>query len=222
MIYLASPYKHNDPLVQAERYAKACAARDYFLRQNVWVYSPIAHNHPGYDLPRTWSFWCEYDFDMLSRCDNLYVLCLDGWMESEGVNAEISYWCDQARAGAPKYELISQSPACDRWQEYLRIDDVLACFLSWSDATFPQSTVASRLEHARRELIELATSPGDASEYADVLGLINHAANGLNSPKVNLAVALYDKLKINRERKWGDPDTLGVVEHIRDAAEPAT
>jgi len=215
MIYLASPYKHSDPLVQAERYAKACSAKDYFLRQNVWVYSPIAHNHPGHDLPRTWDFWSRYDFDMLSTCKGLYVLALDGWIRSEGITAEIEFWYDSQRYHSEP-QLILESPACDRWHEYLRLDDVLACFLSWSDATFPQSTVASRLEHARRELMELTAEPDDPSEYADVLGLVNHAANGLNSSKVDLAIALYEKLKVNRTRAWGDPDASGVVAHIHD------
>jgi len=118
MIYLASPYKHADPLIQAERYAKACAARDFFLRQNIWVYSPIAHNHSSIDLPRTWDFWSAFDFDMLGRCDGLYVLCLEGWVESEGVNAEIEFWCRLEEIGMPRYELIEERPTCDRWKEY--------------------------------------------------------------------------------------------------------
>jgi hypothetical protein len=56
------------------------------------VYSPITHFHPiayHVDLPKDFQFWRECCLGMLRRCGELWVLCLPGWKESEGVMAEI-------------------------------------------------------------------------------------------------------------------------------------
>jgi len=36
-----------------------------------------------------WSFWREYDRAFLEMCSEVWVLTLDGWRESHGVQAEI-------------------------------------------------------------------------------------------------------------------------------------
>lgn len=94
MIYLASPYSHPDPAVRQERYEQAMAAQAYLLRQGQHVYSPIVACHPmalAHALPTDDEWWSEYDRDMLTRCVELYVLCLPGWEESKGVAQEIEW-----------------------------------------------------------------------------------------------------------------------------------
>ena len=91
-IYLASPYSHPDPKVKEERYLKVLEETANFLRVGITVYSPIVHCHRlhfGYDLPGDWEFWGKHDFTMLAAAEFLYVLMLDGWKESVGVNAEV-------------------------------------------------------------------------------------------------------------------------------------
>jgi hypothetical protein len=56
-------------------------------------FSPICHTHPIAvlcKLPGDWEYWKQYDETMLSRCDEIWVLCLDGVEDSAGVNAEIA------------------------------------------------------------------------------------------------------------------------------------
>jgi hypothetical protein len=55
------------------------------------VFSPIAHSHSiaKYGLPVDWSFWEAQDRRLLQACDEVWVLMLDGWCESVGVQAEI-------------------------------------------------------------------------------------------------------------------------------------
>jgi hypothetical protein len=58
------------------------------------VFSPIVHCHEIADrfgLPGDFSFWKDYNERMLSVCDALCVLMLDGWSVSPGVNAEIIF-----------------------------------------------------------------------------------------------------------------------------------
>lgn len=88
MIYLASPYYHQDPLVMKTRFLLAMQATKILLEREAWVYSPIVHNHP-LELDRPHEFWMRYDLDMLRRCDSLMVLAIPGWRESKGVTIEI-------------------------------------------------------------------------------------------------------------------------------------
>jgi len=94
MIYLASPYSHPDPEVKVQRYDEACLATAALMREGKVVFCPIAHCHSiatHSDLPTDWNFWSTYDLEILSHCDQLYVLMLDGWLTSTGVNAEIDF-----------------------------------------------------------------------------------------------------------------------------------
>ncbi|MCI0333654.1 MAG: DUF1937 family protein [Planctomycetes bacterium] len=91
MIYLASPYTHQDANVRQWRFHEACRAAAALLRAGVTVFSPIAHSHPiaRFGMPTSWEFWSQVDREYLSRCDVLAVLTLAGWRESVGVQAEI-------------------------------------------------------------------------------------------------------------------------------------
>ena len=92
LIYLAAPYTHKDRKVMVERFDKINAIAARLMAAGLYVFSPISHTHPIAEagtLPRGWEFWEGYDKVMISRCNNLHVLMLDGWKESTGVNAEI-------------------------------------------------------------------------------------------------------------------------------------
>ena len=94
MIYLASPFTHKDPEVQAVRARRAAnAAADLMMAGEV-IYSPIAHGCAiDTFLPRVLSlshdFWMKQCLAILEKCDALYVLMLDGWDESVGLLLEV-------------------------------------------------------------------------------------------------------------------------------------
>jgi hypothetical protein len=92
MIYLASPYSHNDRAVMEMRWSQVCEASSNIMKEGKHLYSPIAHCHEiaKYGLPTDWGFWEQYDTEMIKRCDELWVLMLDGWTDSVGVRSEIS------------------------------------------------------------------------------------------------------------------------------------
>jgi hypothetical protein len=92
MLYLASPYSHPDPLEMEYRYEQACKVTAHFLRLSFVVYSPIVHCHQlakEFSLPTDFLFWQKFCLAMLNKADGLWVLQLDGWQTSKGVNAEI-------------------------------------------------------------------------------------------------------------------------------------
>ncbi len=91
LYYLASPYSDPSQEVQERRFNEVCEVAARLMRQNIFIFSPIAHTHPiaQYGLPKDYEFWKRYDELMFSKCDALIVLMLDGWTQSIGVKAEI-------------------------------------------------------------------------------------------------------------------------------------
>lgn len=93
LAYLAVPYSHEQGYMRQHRFECANrAAADLMLRGEV-VFSPISHTHPiaqERGLPGGWDFWERFDRAYLSCSQKLYVLMLDGWRESKGVQAEIA------------------------------------------------------------------------------------------------------------------------------------
>ncbi len=92
LIYLASPYSDPDKSVMEERFNAACKAAGEIFLEGHMVFSPIAHTHPiakAVNLPQGFDFYADYDYAMLTRCDELIVLRLTGWEESRGVQEEI-------------------------------------------------------------------------------------------------------------------------------------
>jgi hypothetical protein len=76
----------------AERARQAALFTANFLRIRVNIYSPIVHCHAlaiEHDLPKDFQFWQDYNFSILAKASQLWVLTLDGWDVSKGVLAEI-------------------------------------------------------------------------------------------------------------------------------------
>lgn len=112
MTYLASPYSavreygddiRPDPDTEAYRAtcAASCAAR--MMERGELVYSPIAHGHALVTaavrpLNLSHADWMRHCLRMMRGCDSVAVLCLSGWRESTGVQAEIA---EAGRLGLP-------------------------------------------------------------------------------------------------------------------------
>lgn len=92
MIYLASPYWHEDPEVRAVRvHANLVLTRKLMLAHpEINCYSPLAY---GYGFPAGISEerWLAHGIAMLHICTELVVLMLPNWEKSKGVAAEIAY-----------------------------------------------------------------------------------------------------------------------------------
>lgn len=93
MIYLASPYSHENDAIREERYeavAQLCA--NLFLREREPIFSPIIYGHrwaSEFNLKSDHIAWLRFNTAMLRTCHTLWVMKLDGWQESKGVQAEI-------------------------------------------------------------------------------------------------------------------------------------
>ncbi len=94
LVYLASPYHHDNYYVMKARYEDTARACYYLLRNGFNVVSPICHWHPmkivagsfdavDDDLIRT-------NTHLLTACDAIWVVMFNGWKGSAGVSEEIA------------------------------------------------------------------------------------------------------------------------------------
>lgn len=93
MIYLASPYSHEDPAIMQERFNQVERLTIHMLKQNIVVFSPIVYCHEmaiKADFPRDAGFWQELNAAFLRLSSRLVVMRLPGWDTSRGVQWEIS------------------------------------------------------------------------------------------------------------------------------------
>jgi hypothetical protein len=92
LTYLAVPYSHPDRAVRIARFVAANKAAGVLMRNGDVVFSPISHTHPiaeDCELPKGWDFWQSFDRAYLAASKRVVVLCIEGWSESVGVQAEI-------------------------------------------------------------------------------------------------------------------------------------
>ena len=91
-IYLAIPYNDPSPEIRNKRFEIANEKSAEFFNQGYNVFSPISHSHPiaiQCDLPKGYDFWSRWNKTFIEWCDELHVICIDGWIESRGVQDEI-------------------------------------------------------------------------------------------------------------------------------------
>ena len=106
MLYIASPYRHDDADVRAERFKKVYKYTDYLLQEGFVVYSPIVYTLPlerNAINPRYG--WLHHNLRVLTRCTRMQVLCLDGWRDSEGVHEELMVAWEKGMGVDYVYEL---------------------------------------------------------------------------------------------------------------------
>lgn len=91
MVYLAAPYSHTDNDVVTHRIAMFAIIDAKLALQGVFTVSPLSKHFSKQftNVPLTWEFWQHYAKKLMEKCDALYVIMLDGWETSEGVQAEI-------------------------------------------------------------------------------------------------------------------------------------
>jgi len=91
LIYLASPFTHENTNVEHHRFIQAEVITALILKNNFNVFSPIVHCYEiakKFKLPSDFTFWAIYDEAMLKRCTHVVILDIEGWEISKGVANE--------------------------------------------------------------------------------------------------------------------------------------
>lgn len=91
----------------------------------------------------------------------------------------------------------------------------------WQQETFGRATSLSKVAHLSEEVNELADAidlnlKDKRLEFADCFLLLFGAASSDGMTYEDICAAIDEKMKINRSRKWGQPDSNGVVKHIKE------
>ncbi len=106
MIYLASPYSHDDPDVREYRYHEVSKQTALLMKARHLVFCPIAFSHPlatTYGVPNTHAQWVPHNKAMIDICDEVWVLMIDGVEDSVGIKVEIEY---ARKIGRPVYTIM--------------------------------------------------------------------------------------------------------------------
>lgn len=89
----------------------------------------------------------------------------------------------------------------------------------WSRATFGSDTERGPqgpLKHLAKEVQECLADPSDLMEFVDMQLLIFDAARRAGFTFEQLVKGCWEKLEVNKARKWQKPTTDEAVEHVRD------
>jgi len=96
LIYIASPYS-GTTWEQEYRYDAVSQYAASCILAGEAAISPIAYGHGMVNnngVAPGWREWMDFDEQLLIRCDEVRVLCLPGWLASEGVRHEIAIATD--------------------------------------------------------------------------------------------------------------------------------
>lgn len=89
--YLASPYSLY-PTGQEQAHADICCIAGRLLKNEISIFSPIAHSHPiaDYaDIEMGHEFWMNANRHLIEGAVGLVVVKLESWDESRGIESEI-------------------------------------------------------------------------------------------------------------------------------------
>ena len=94
LIYIGSPYSHQDPEVVEENYKKVSMLAAKRCSEGEVAFSPITYGHTllGFvPMPNDWEFWKSFCLTFLEHADELLVYKMEGWENSRGLAAEIEF-----------------------------------------------------------------------------------------------------------------------------------
>lgn len=125
LIYLCSPHSHTSSAVRLDRYKAVLDCNKWLIENGFWIFAPIVSSHFLTELLQwtDFSYWKEFDTEMITKCEELWVLMMPGTGESKGVRAEIEI----ARLQEKKIRAIW-------WHEYTKtyvIQDFEDSFMTW-------------------------------------------------------------------------------------------
>lgn len=90
----------------------------------------------------------------------------------------------------------------------------------WSQATFGSDAERGPigpLKHLAKEVQEALANIDDPMEYVDCFFLVLDASRRAKIPANRLLELAFEKLEINKRRKWNKPTSDDPVEHDRSA-----
>ena len=110
LIYLASPYTHQDPKLMHKRFVQISNLAGRLLKKGYHVLCPISSSVPiakyGHVKSTKWKAWADLDLNYLGRCDEIWITALDKeWINSVGMYHELKFAME---SGYHKVRLVNR------------------------------------------------------------------------------------------------------------------
>lgn len=99
-------------------------------------------------------------------------------------------------------------------------DQVRREHAEWSQATFGNVGPVGPLKHLSKEALEAAAEPDDLSEWADMQFLLWDAQRRAGITDEQIALAMVEKLAVNKKREWPEPKDGEPRLHIKEQSAP--
>ena len=90
MVYVAVPFWHENQEVRNYRRQKAIEYSEKLFNKNIPFYSPLLYSERFKEKKASEGYWVKHGLRMVDVCDEMHVLCLDGWEESSGISGEVA------------------------------------------------------------------------------------------------------------------------------------
>jgi uncharacterized protein YdaT len=89
LIYIACPFWNDQDSVRDYRRKKAIDYSTVLIKKGYLVYSPLIYTERFAKDKTKEGYWIKHGIKMVEVCNEMRVLCLEGWQESKGVQGEI-------------------------------------------------------------------------------------------------------------------------------------
>lgn len=89
MIYICCPYWNDQEDIRNYRRKKAIDYSTVLVKKGYLTYSPLIYTERFAKDKTKEGYWIKHGIEMVKACNEIRVLCLDGWKESKGVQGEI-------------------------------------------------------------------------------------------------------------------------------------
>lgn len=93
-------------------------------------------------------------------------------------------------------------------------------YAEWSDKTFGDVGPVGPLKHLSKEALEAAADPSDPLEWADMQFLLWDAQRRAGITDEQIALAMVEKLAVNKKRDWPEPKDGEPRLHIKEQSAP--
>lgn len=112
IIYLACPYTHKEKSIRSARSTVATIISACLIKNKIYNISPLTLQIPledNFNFPHTWDYWKRFDELLISRSDEVWVITIEGWEESVGVQEEI----EMAKEFSKKIVYVNPTNDCE-------------------------------------------------------------------------------------------------------------
>lgn len=90
LVYVAAPFWHDDENVRNYRRRKAIEYSETLFNKGIPFYSPLMYSERFKERKAKEGYWIEHGLKMVDVCDEMRVLCLEGWELSGGIKGEVA------------------------------------------------------------------------------------------------------------------------------------